>query len=63
MSSLCIKHCSKVHVSSFKFKLTVEKKSENLLSSIHQKLDLNDRKSQKSYSAELLNKAQAHENV
>ena len=47
MSMLCIRHCSKMCVSSFKFELTEEKKSWNLPSSIDQKLDLTDRKSQK----------------
>ena len=45
MSSLCVRHCSKVYVSSFKFELTVEKKSQNLPSSIGQKLDTTDRES------------------
>ena len=40
-------------VSSFKFELTAEKKSQNLPSSIDQKLDSTDRKLQKSHSAEL----------
>ena len=43
MSSLCVRHCSKVYVSSFKFELTTEKKSQNLPNSIDRKLDLTDR--------------------
>ena len=34
MSSLCVRQCSKVYVSSFKFELTAEKRSQNLPSSI-----------------------------
>ena len=51
MSSLCIRHCLKMCVSSFKFELTAKKKSWNLPSLIDQKLDLTDRKSQKLDSA------------
>ena len=57
MSSLSVRHCSKVYVSSFKFELTKEKNSQNLPSSIDQKLGSTDQKSQKSDSAEFLNKA------
>ena len=46
MSSLCVKHCSKMCVSSFKFELIVEKRVENLPSLIDWKLDSTDRKSQ-----------------
>jgi len=53
VSNLCVRHCSKVYVSSFKFKLTVERKSHNLPSSIDQKLDPTDRESQKSDSVEV----------
>ena len=52
MSSLCVRHCSKVYVSRFKFELTAEKKSQNLPSSIDQKLDLTDRESRKLDSIE-----------
>ena len=34
MSSLCVRQCSKVYVSNFKFELTAEKRSQNLPSSI-----------------------------
>ena len=65
MSSLHVRHCSKVYVSSFKFELIVEKKSKILPSLIDLKLDLIDLESQKLDSVEFLNKAQAqsHENV
>ena len=53
VSSLCVRHCLKVYVSSFKFKLTAEKKSQNLPSSINRKLDPTDRESQKSDSVEV----------
>ena len=35
MSSLCVRQCLKVYVSSFKFELTVEKGSYNLPGSIN----------------------------
>ena len=53
MSSLCVRHCSKVYVSSFKFKLTAKKKSQNLPISINRKLDPTDRESQKSNSVKV----------
>ena len=43
----------KGYVSSLKFELTIEKKSQNLPSSIDQKLDLTDQESQKSDSAKV----------
>ena len=46
------KHYSKVYVSRFKFKLTTEKKSQNLPSLIDRKLDSTDQESQKSESME-----------
>ena len=53
MSSLCIRHYSKVYVSSFKFKLTAEKRVEYLPSMIDRKLDSTDQESQKSDSVEV----------
>ena len=52
-----------MYVSSFKFELIVEKRSQNLPSSIYWELGPIVRESQKSDSAEFLNQAQAHENV
>ena len=52
MSSLYVKHCSKMRVSSFKFELIVEKRVENLPSLIDRKLDSTDQESQKSESME-----------
>jgi len=63
MSSLCVGKCSKVYVSSLKFELIAEKRSQNLPSSIDRELGLIDRESQKSDYAEFLNQAQAHENI
>ena len=40
-SSLCVRHCSKMCVSNFKFKPTAKKRVENLPSSINQKIRLN----------------------
>ena len=57
MSSLWVRHCLKVYVSSFKVELTTKRKSQNLPSSINQKLGSTDRESQKSDYAEFLNKA------
>ena len=63
-SSLCVRHCSKVYVSSFKFELTAKKNCQNYLAgSIDRKLGSTNRKLQKLVSAEFLNKAQARENV
>ena len=42
MSSLYVRHCSKVYVSSFKFELIAENRSQNLPSSIDRKLDSAD---------------------
>ena len=52
-----------MYVLSFKFKLTAEKKSQDLPSSIDQKLDSTNRESQKLDSTEFLNNAQARKNV
>ena len=52
MSNLCVRHLSKMCVSSFKFELTIEKGVENLPSLINRKLDLTDQESHKSDSAE-----------
>ena len=54
MSSLCVRHCSKVYASSFKFELIAEKKSQNLPSLIDLKLGLTNQKSQKLDSVEFL---------
>ena len=52
MSSLYVRHWSKMCVLSFKFELTAKKRVENLPSLIDRKLDSTDRKSQKLDSAE-----------
>ena len=44
------KHCSKVYVSRFKFKLITKKKSQNPPSLIDRKLDSSNQESQKSDS-------------
>ena len=54
MSSVCVRHCSKMYASSFKFELIAEKKSQNLPSLIDLKLGLTNQKSQKLDYAEFL---------
>ena len=57
MFSICVRQCSKVYVSSFKFELTTKKRIQNLLSLIDQELGSVDQESQKKNFCRILNQA------